>query len=186
MITTAVKLLMPNSTDKLIRALLVICCFSSLLALAGCAGTSTTIIEEEAVTNTRPMYSYKSLLIKDLVLKRKMYTGATETEMSQRERRYERLPSELSDLIERYVKANGTYSKVTRNGKSDAATLLLTGNFTRLGRFKISLHVILLDGTSGQKIATFRQTLWDVLDTADSVSDLARGVADFLYRIQYK
>jgi hypothetical protein len=96
------------------------------------------------------------------------------------------LPGELSGHIERCVKTSGTYNKISRDGKTDAATLLLTGEFTRLGRFKISVQIILLDGATGQKVASFRQTLWDVMDSTASISDLGQEVADFLYRIQYK
>jgi hypothetical protein len=63
---------------------------------------------------------------------------------------------------------------------------MLTGKFKRLGRFKISVDVSLHDGVSGQEVAYFRQTLWDVLDTTDSISQLGREVADFIDRIQYK
>jgi hypothetical protein len=157
-----------------------------LLLSAGCAASSTTIIEEEVVTNPKPMYNYKSLVIRDLELKREMYTDAPVSGMSQRELRYAMLPGELSGYIERCVKTSGTYNKISRDGKSDAATLLLTGEFTRLGRFKISVRIILLDGATGQKVATLRQTLWDVMDSTASISDLGQEVADFLYRIQYK
>jgi hypothetical protein len=46
--------------------------------------------------------------------------------------------------------------------------------------------VSLRDGASGQEVAYLRQTLWDVLDTTDSLSLLGREVADFIDRIQYK
>jgi hypothetical protein len=75
---------------------------------------------------------------------------------------------------------------VSRDGKLDASTLLLTGKFIRLGRFKITVQVRLLDGASGQEVASFRQTLWDVMDSLDSFGDLGREVAEFMYRIQYK
>ena len=51
---------------------------------------------------------------------------------------------------------------------------------------KYTVVVSLQDGASGQEVASFRQTLWDVLDTTDSFADLGREVADFMYRIQYK
>ena len=55
-----------------------------------------------------------------------------------------------------------------------------------MGRFKISAIVTLLDGATGQEVAYFRQTLWDVLDTTEAISSLGREVADFIDRIQYK
>jgi hypothetical protein len=166
-----------------LQALLLICL---MLLCAGCAASSTTIIEEEVVTNPKPMYRYTSLLIRDLELKRELYTDASDAGMSDRDHRYAQLPEELSGHIERAVRSRGIYTAVLRDGKPDGSTLLLTGRFIRLGRFKITVLVRLRDGESGQEVASFRQTLWDVLDTTDSFSDLGREVASFLYRIQYK
>lgn len=176
---------MQNST-LLKHMFLMLCSACLLLACAGCAASSATVIEEEVVTNPRPMFSYTSLVIRDLVLKRELYTDSSEARMTQRERRYAKLPGELSDHIERYVKSHRIYKNISRDGKTDASTLVLTGKFIRLGRFKISVAVSLRDGASGQEVAYFRQTLWDVLDTTDTVSQLGREVADFIDRIQYK
>jgi len=153
---------------------------------AGCAASSTTRIEEEVVTNPKPMYSYTKLLIQNLELKRELYSDASEAGMSERGKRYARLPEELSEHIERFVTSQKVFKKVSRNEKPDAATLVLTGKFIRLGRFKITIVVDLRDGGTGHDVASFRQTLWDVMDTTDSFSDLGREAADFLYRIQYK
>ncbi|MDD2366366.1 MAG: hypothetical protein PHN84_09390 [Desulfuromonadaceae bacterium] len=177
---------MNNLARHFISCLSVLCFLSALLLSGGCAASSTTIIEEEIVANPKPMYNYKSLIIKDFELKREMFTDAEESGMSGREIAYAKIPAELSDQIERYVKLNGTFAKVSRAGKSDASTLLLTGKFTRVGRFKISVQVILIDGETGANVASFSQTLWDVMDTTVSVGEMGREVADFLYRIQYK
>lgn len=177
---------MSSSTGSFIRLLLALCCACLLFISAGCAASSTTVIEEEVVTNPKPMYSYTSLIIRDLELKRELYSDAPDPKMSQRDLRYAKLPGELSEYIERYVKSHRIYKNITRDGKPDASTLLLTGEFKRLGRFKISLVVRLLDGVTGQEVAYFRQTLWDILDTTDSISLLARAVAEFIDRIQYK
>lgn len=157
-----------------------------LLLSAGCAASSTTIIEEEVVTNHKPMYRYTSLVIQNFELKRELYSDAAGDGMSQRDLRYAKLPEELSGHIERYIKSRGIYKKISRDGKADAATLLLTGKFIRLGRFKISVAVSLRDSVSNQEVAYFRQTLWDVFDTTDSFSDLGREIAGFISRIQYK
>lgn len=157
-----------------------------LFLCAGCAASSATIVEEEVVTNSKPMYSYTSLVIQDLELKRELYSDSPEAGMNQREIRYAKLPGELSEHIERYVKSHRIYKNISRDGKADASTLLLSGKFLRLGRFKISVVVSLRDSVSGQEVAYFRQTLWDVLDTTDSISNLGREVADFINRIQYK
>lgn len=186
MIITAVKARMSSSVSSILHTLRLFLIVSLLLVCAGCAASSTTIIEEEVVSNPRPMYSYKSLLIQNLELKRELFTDSPVNSMSQRDILYAKFPGDLSAHIERYVKAHGTYNNVSRHGIPDASTLLLTGKFIRLGRFKITVVVNLLDGASGQQVATFRQTLWDVLDTADSFADLGREVADFIYRIQYK
>ena len=177
---------MPSNTGTFRRALLPLCCAVLLLISAGCAASSTTIIEEEVVTNPKPMYSYTSLVIQDFELKRELYSDAPDAKMSQRELRYAKLPGELSEHIERYVKSHRIYKNISRDGKPDASTLLLTGKFNRLGRFKISVVATLRDGVTGQEVAYFRQTLWDVLDTTDSISLLGREVASFIDRIQYK
>jgi hypothetical protein len=157
-----------------------------MLVCAGCAASSTTRIEEEVVTNSKPMYRYTKLLIQNLELKRELYSDASEAGMSERGHRYARLPEELSGYIERFVTSHNMFKKISRDEKPDAATLVLTGKFIRLGRFKITVAVNLLDGATGENVANFRQTLWDVMDTTDSFSDLGRETADFLYRIQYK
>ena len=177
---------MLNSCAISRRTLLALFLVCMLFITAGCAASSTTVIEEEVVTNSRPMYSYTSLLIQDFELKRELYSDATDARLSQRDLRYAKLPGELSDHIERYIKSRRIYNSITRDGKADATTLLLTGKFIRLGRFKISVAVSLRDGVSNQEVAYFRQTLWDVLDTTDSFSGLGREIADFVGRIQYK
>ena len=177
---------MSSSGGSLWRTLLVLCSACLMLVSAGCAASSTTIIEEEVVTNPKPMYNYTSLVIHDCELKRELYSDAPDAGMSQRDLRYAKLPGELSEHIERYVKSHRTYTTISRDGKVDASTLVLAGKFKRLGRFKISLVIGLQDGASGQEVAYFRQTLWDVLDTTDSISLLGREVANFIDRIQYK
>lgn len=186
MITIVVKALILSSLSPCKSALMGLCALCLMLISAGCAASSTTVIEEEVVTNSKPMYSYTSLIIRDLELKRELYSDVPDSIMSQRELRYAKLPGELSGHIERYVRSHRTYKKISRDGKPDASTLLLTGEFKRLGRFKISVAVSLRDGVSGQEVAYFRQTLWDVIDTTESINLLGREVANFIDRIQYK
>jgi hypothetical protein len=162
------------------------CAVCLLIVFSGCTASSTAIVEEETVTNPKPMYNYTSLIIQDLELKREMYSDSAEAEMSPREALYAKLPQELSDSIDRNVAERNIYKKLSRVGKADASTLVLSGKFLRVGRFKISVVITLRDGASGQEVASFRQTLWDVRDTTRSISDLGRQVADFMYRIQYK
>lgn len=168
------------------RFLRLICGLLVAGLLAACAATSTTIIEEEVVTNQKPMYTYKSIVIRDLNLKSELYTDAKEGGMSQRDRRYAMVPGELSEHIERYIKSRRSFQNVSRNGPVTASTLVLKGRFTRLGRFRISVIVSLHDGGNGQEVAYFRQTMWDVLDTTETINNLGREVADFISRIQYK
>lgn len=181
--TTAVRHMAPRIPFR--RLLLAFWC-AVVLVCSGCAASSTTIVEEEVVTNTKPMYSYTSLVIQDFELKRELYADGAGSAVSPPDLRYAKLPGELSDHIERYIKSHHTYNTISRGGKTDAATLVLTGKFNRLGRFKISVAASLRDGASGQEVAYFRQTLWDVLNTMDSISKLGREVANFIDRIQYK
>ena len=177
--------MLPDSRfARLLRRLMVL--LSALGILSACAATSTTIIEEEVVTNQKPMYTYKSIVIQDFDLNRNLYTDANEIEMSQRDRRCSLIPGELSEHIERYIKSRHSFEDVSQNGEVTASTLVLKGRFTRLGRFRVSVVVTLHDGANGQEVAFFRETLWDVLDTNETISNLGREVADFIYRIQYK
>lgn len=157
-----------------------------LVLLTGCAATSTTILDEEVVTNQKPMATYKSLVIHDFELKNDLFTDSPDTRMSERERRYSRIPSVLAENIERYVKSRHIYQNVSRNAPPTATTLVLKGKFTRVGRFRISIVAMLYDGDNGHEVAYFRQTLWDVLDTTEAVNLLGRDIADFIDRIQYK
>lgn len=154
--------------------------------LSGCAATATTVMDEEVVTNQKPMFSYKSLIIRDFELKRELYTDLPEAGMSARERLYARIPGELAEQIQRYVRSRHIYQDVARDGVISATTLLLKGKFTRMGRFRITLEGQLVDGMSGQEVAYFRQTLWDVFDTTEAIGRLGLDTADFINRIQYK
>lgn len=175
-----------NNAAQFRSHLPVLLCAVLLFLCAGCAASSATIVEEEVVRNPKPMYRYTSLLIRDFELKPELYSDAPESGMSQRDLRYSKFPGELSGHIERYVRSHGSYKQISRNGVPDDATLVLSGRFLRLGRFKITVSVSLSDGGTGQDVASFRETLWDVLDTTDSFSELGREVAEFIYRIQYK
>lgn len=186
MTTSVVANRMPSDFKLLALKSRMLCWILFLLMLSACTTTSTTIIDEEVVTNPKPMYTYKSLIIRDFELKREMYTDSSVADMSGRESRYSKIPAELSEHIERYVKARRTYREVSRDGQANASTLIVTGRFTRVGRFKISVVVSLHDGDSDQEVAYFRQTLWDVIDTTETINNLGREVADFIDRIQYK
>ena len=183
--TDAVMLMRPDSSLSR-RLPRLIACLLVAGFLSACAATSTTIIEEEIVTNQKPMYTYKSIVIRDFDLKHELFTDAKESVMSQRDRRYSQIPGELSEHIERYIKSRRSFQNVSRNGELTASTLVLKGRFTRLGRFRVSVIVSLRDGDNDKEVAYFRQTLWDVLDTTETISNLGREVADFINRIQYK
>lgn len=159
---------------------------SLLLLLMGCAGTSTTILDEEVVTNQKPMATYKSLIIHDFELKNELFSDTADVRLSERELRYSQIPAVLAENIERYVKARHTYQKVSRNTEPSATSLVLKGKFTRVGRFRISIVAMLYDGATDHEVAYVRQTLWDVLDTTEAVNLLGRDIADFIDRIQYK
>ena len=156
-----------------------------MLILSGCAATSNAITDEEIVTNQKPMSTYTSLLVKDFELKPDLYGGSGE-EGGGREQRYARMPEKLTEQVLRYLKSRNIYKNVSTTGKVSPTTLVLKGKFVRMGRFRISIEALLLDGGTGQEVAYCRQTLWDVLDTTEGIGRLAREVADFIDRIQYK
>jgi hypothetical protein len=143
-------------------------------------------MDEEIVTNQKPMSFYKSLLITDFELKKELFSSAGDGRMSDREIRYSRIPTEMSEGIERYINSRRTYQMVSRNGAVTASTLVLKGRIVRIGRFRISIVGTLHDGGNGQEVAFFRQTLWDIYDTTEAINLLSREVADFIDRIQYK
>ena len=158
-----------------------------LMALmSGCAATSTTVMDEELVTNQKPMSLYKSLVIHKFELKRELYSDVPESRMGLQERRYAQVPAQLAEQIQRYIKAKRIYKNVSLEGDISESTLVLKGKFTKMGRFRISLETVLLDGATGQEVAYCRQTLWDVFDTTEGIGRLGRDVADFIDRIQYK
>ena len=155
--------------------------------LTGCTATSTTIMDEELVSNPKPMSTYKSLVIRKFDLKRELYSDVPESRMGSQERRYAQVPDQLAEQILRYIKAKRIYKNVSLEGEASADnTLILKGKFTKMGRFRVSIETFLLDGDTGQEVAYCRQTLWDVFDTTEGIGRLGRDVADFIDRIQYK
>lgn len=173
-----------NCCDRLLHCLLIL--LLSIL-MSACASTSTTIIDEEVVTNSKPMYNYKTLVFQDFELKRELFTDTrNDNQLNERERRYFRLPIELSEHVERHVKALRVYKNVVRSAEQSDSTLILKGRFIGVGRFKISIIATLNDSVTGQEVAYFKQTLWDVLDTTETINKLGSDIADFIDRIQYK
>lgn len=166
-----------------LRFLTILLC---AMFLAGCAVSSTTVLDEEVVTNQKPMSSYKSLVVREFELRRELFTDVPEARMDERDKRYSLIPGQLADQIARYVKSHRNYQIVSRHDIPATAPLILKGRFTRMGRFRISVEALLLDGTSGQEVAYFRQTLWDIIDTTGAVGQLGQEIADFIDRIQYK
>lgn len=158
----------------------------AILVCVSCAATSTTVMDEEIVTNQKPMTTYKSLLIRDFDLKRELYSDVSSDQMGERARRYAQLPAQLSEQVQRYVKSRRIYQSVTREEPPGADTLILKGKFTRVGRFRISIEAVLIDGATQQETAYFRQTHWDVFDATETVGRLGREIADYIDRIQYK
>ncbi|MBT1071744.1 hypothetical protein [Pelotalea chapellei] len=153
---------------------------------AGCASSSTAVIDEEIVTNIKPMNVYKSLIIRDFEVKPEFSIDDSEAGMDKRQRRYAAVPSQLSGQILRYVTSRRIYQSVSRTEVPTATSLVLSGKFTRMGRFRISIEATLTDGQSGIEVAYFRQTLWDIVDTTEGIGRLAHEIADFIDRIQYK
>lgn len=168
-----------------IRFVIPLLLLFSLILATGCATTSNAVTEEEIVTNQKPMVTYTSLLVRDFELKKELYSDG-DGRMDEREQRYSRVPEQLTDQILRYIRSLRIYQSVSRDEKLSPHTLILQGKFVRLGRFRISIEALLLDGGTNQEVAYFRQTLWDVLDTTEAIGRLGHEVADFIDRIQYK
>ena len=91
-----------------------------MLVMAGCAATSTTVMDEEAVFNQKPMSSYKSLIIREFELKRELYTDLPASKTDSRERRYAQIPAQLAENILRYVKSKHIYEDVSTDGAATA------------------------------------------------------------------
>lgn len=165
----------------------MICLAALLIAfMTGCAATSTTIVDEEVVNNQKPMATYSSLIIREFDLNSELYTNAPVSGMDPRERQYERIPAQLALQVQRYVKSKHIYQNVSLDGVASDTTLILKGKFTKVNRFRITIEAFLLDGATGQEVAYFRETLWDVFDTIEGIGRLGREIADFIDRIQYK
>jgi len=190
MITTAVKFQVKNrgmmKYSRLVAVPFYILISMILFVLSGCATSSNTVIDEEIVTNQKPMALYNSLIIKEFELNRELYTSEQTSRVGERDQRYAQIPGQLADLIKRYVVSKNIYRSVERDGHPSTKTLILKGKFTKMGRFRISIEAVITDSMTGQEVAFFRQTLWDVFDTVESIGSLGRGVADYIDRIQYK
>lgn len=171
---------------RLIKLIISIFMTMLLLSLSGCASSSNTVIDEEIVTNQKPMALYNILIVKEFELNRELYSSEKSPRLGERDQRYAQIPAQLADLVKRYVVSKNIYRTVERDGPPSAKTLILKGKFTRMGRFKISIEAVIIDSLTGQEVAFFRQTLWDVFDTTESIGSLGRGIADYIDRIQYK
>ena len=190
MTITAVRMQLKNKdkmkNSRFIPLFIYIFVTMLLLSLSGCASSSNTVIDEEIVTNQKPMALYNILIIKEFELNRELYSSEKSPRMGEREQRYARIPAQLADLVKRYIVSKNIYRSVERDGTPSAKTLVLKGKFTKMGRFKISIEAVITDSMTGQEVAFFRQTLWDVFDTTESIGSLGRGIADYIDRIQYK
>lgn len=158
----------------------------ALVALSGCAVSSAAIMDEERVINTKPISHYRSLRINEFLLKRDLVTSTASESTNEREIRYLAMPQEIAAAVERLVSERHIFDAVSRTIVPDAKSLVLTGEFTRVSRFKVSVASRLHDGGTGAEVAFFRLTLWDVYDTSQAISMLSKEVSDFIDRIQYK
>lgn len=153
---------------------------------AGCAATSNTVIDEEIVTAHKPMALYNAMIIRTFDLKRELYNSEKSKTPGEREQIYSRIPEQLAEQIKRYLVSKNIYRSVERDGIPNAKTLILKGRFTKMGRFRISTESTLVDGVTGQEVAFFRHTHWDVFDATETVGNLGREIANYIDRIQYK
>jgi len=141
-------------------------------------------MDEAVIADSQPMANYTSLIIRNFELSRDLYTSAPESRMSERDRLVARMPDDLAGQIERSVLDRHIYQEVSRSAGSSRKSLVLQGRFTQVGRFRVSITASLHDGVTGKEVAHFRQTLWDVFDTSQTLGDLASEVADFITTIQ--
>lgn len=156
------------------------------VVLTGCAVSSAAIMDEERVTNTKPISQYRSLIINEFILKKDLLSFSTADSASEREKRYFKMPAEIAAAVERLVSERQIFTQVSRTIVPDTKSLILTGEFTRVSRFKISVMARLFDGETRKEVAFFRLTLWDVYDTSQTIAMLAKETSDFIDRIQYK
>lgn len=157
-----------------------------LAILSGCAASSAAIMDEERVTNTKPISRYHSLRINEFLLKNDLVTSSPPESANEREKRYLTMPQDVAATVERLVSDRQIFTTVSRTVVPDAKTLVLSGVFTRVSRFKVSVTSYLHDGVTGKEVAYFRLTLWDVYDTSKTISVLSKEISDFIDRIQYK
>lgn len=159
----------------------------SLAIQSGCAVSSAAIMDEEQVFNTKPIAHYKGLKIEDFRLKRELVTSSDDSSISQREKRYLSMPSEIAAKTEPLVSARHIFPIVSRTMEASKEMLILAGEFTRISRFKVALNGHILEGgSSGKEIAKFKLTLWDIYDTSKVIELISKETADFIDRIQYK
>lgn len=170
-----------NRTDFFKKLLVIL----SALALSSCAGNSATVADYEVIGNKKPISLYKTLVINKFELARELYTSSTGN-LDGRDATYAAVPDRLDKDFRQLISRKNLYQSVSDGGFVTDTTLILKGRFSRIGRFKISIIADLYDGGTGQLVASYASTLWDVYDATGSITDLAKDLADFIDRIQYK
>lgn len=165
---------------ELLRLPLICAVLLILFATAGCAPSSNIVIDAESVTNQSRFDSYRHFVVRDFALPVDGQSG--------REPRYTELPQKLSVSIERAMKGRRLFSQVSRSNADNRGigVMILSGNFVRLGRFRVTVEGRLTDAFTGSELAYFQHTLWDVLDSSDSIDELGREIVTFIDRIHYR
>ena len=172
---------------RLLKSALAVAGLSACVALSsGCAVTSATVLDEARITNTRPMSSYRALVVKVFNVKPDQLPSISDPELSDRDLLIAKFPENLAASIVDNVRKRRIYQSVVTDGNPPADALILNGRFTRIGRFRISIEAVLTDAATGTEVAHFRHTLWDIADTSGAVQLLGREVSDFIDQIQYK
>ena len=157
----------------------------TLVISAGCAKTSSVVIEEEIATGLKPMTAYTALQVRDFELKKELYINEDDS-TDDLERRYADVVERLSRQIVDDSRLRRTFQNVSRDTAISPGALVLKGRFVRTGRFRISVEAMLSDSETHREVAYFRQTLWDVKNAADGIDSLAREIVNSINRIQRK
>ena len=166
----------------------ILLCLLLLFFVSGCAPSSNIVVDDELIVNQRRFDSYKRLVVMPFQLQTGLYSDQQAEKPGSREARYAEMPQKLANSIEHSLRERKLFREVLRSlpEKAGGDTLILAGKFTRIGRFRVSVETSLVDASTGREQASFKHTLWDVLDTSDTIGDLGEEIATYLDRIHYR
>ena len=191
MISSVSRMTISGASREMIldlRFLSILLWISLLLFVSGCAPSSNVVVDDELIVNQRRLDSYRRLVVTTFQMQKGLYTDQQTEKPGSREARYAEMPQKLAGAIERELRERKLFPEILRSvpERVGSETLILAGRFTRIGRFRVSVEASLVDASTGREQASFKHTLWDVLDTNDSIGDLGEEIATYLDRIHYR